>query len=45
MTTRELEQAVAQELKRIAPDVEFVDVDLEEDLRDEFDIDSIDFLR
>ena len=45
MTTRELEQAVAEELKQIAPDIEFTDVDLEADLREEFDIDSMDFLR
>jgi len=45
MTTRELEHTVAEELMKIAPDIEFSDVDLDEDLREEFDIDSMDFLK
>ena len=36
--------ALAEELHRIAPDISLEDVDLAGDLREEFDIDSMDFL-
>ncbi len=36
---------VQEELHKIAPDIEFDSVDTEEDLREEFDLDSMDFLR
>ena len=36
--------AVQEELHKIAPDIEFDSADTEEDLREEFDLDSMDFL-
>lgn len=44
MTEQELEAALAEELGRIAPDIEPGDIDRDGDLREEFDIDSMDFL-
>jgi len=35
---------VREELMRIAPDIDFASVDPRRDLREEFDIDSMDFL-
>jgi acyl carrier protein len=39
-----VETTLIEELYRIAPDIELYDVDRAADLRDEFDIDSMDFL-
>jgi acyl carrier protein len=36
--------ALAEELHRIAPDIELDEIDRDGDLREEFDIDSMDFL-
>ncbi|MDI3338094.1 acyl carrier protein [Defluviimonas aestuarii] len=44
MTQEEIETALIAELSRIAPDIDLEDVDRGHDLREEFDIDSIDFL-
>lgn len=44
MTRAELEAVLTRELHRIAPDIDMADVDRDGDLRDEFDIDSMDFL-
>lgn len=44
MTDQEFSTALAEELHRIAPDVSLEDIDLAGDLREEFDIDSMDFL-
>jgi acyl carrier protein len=44
MTRDELQTIVAAELRRIAPDIDFADVDQNADLREQFDIDSMDFL-
>lgn len=44
MTRDDIEQALGEELARIAPDISLGEIDRSEDLRDEFDIDSIDFL-
>ena len=44
MTQEEIETALIAELNRIAPDIDLEDVDRGHDLREEFDIDSIDFL-
>lgn len=44
MSTQELESALAEELRRIAPEVELATIDRDGDLREEFDIDSMDFL-
>lgn len=44
MTRNEIEQALGEELTRIAPDIPLDEIDRSGDLRDEFDIDSIDFL-
>ncbi|MDJ0822943.1 MAG: acyl carrier protein [Paracoccaceae bacterium] len=44
MTQDSFETALAEELHRIAPDIELDDVDMSADLREEFDIDSMDFL-
>lgn len=40
----ETETLLRAELRRIAPDIEIEDIDRDEDLREEFDIDSLDFL-
>ncbi|MFP1631903.1 acyl carrier protein [Zhengella sp. ZM62] len=39
-----LETLLTRELHRIAPDIDMADVDRDGDLREEFDIDSMDFL-
>lgn len=42
--TADCEVILTEELHRIAPDVAIADIDPTADLREEFDIDSIDFL-
>lgn len=44
MSDDRLESALRQELHKIAPDMEIGDIDPDGDLREEFDIDSMDFL-
>jgi len=44
MTDQDIRAVVAQELGRIAPEIPFDDIDPSEDLREECDIDSMDFL-
>ena len=44
MTSNDIEAAVTKELQRIAPDIGIEEVDRSADLREEFDIDSMDFL-
>ncbi|SHL40859.1 acyl carrier protein [Roseovarius marisflavi] len=44
MTDMTVEAALAEELHRIAPDIALDDIDRTQDLREEFDIDSMDFL-
>ncbi len=44
MSDEEIETALREELHKIAPDMEVDDVDPLGDLREEFDIDSMDFL-
>jgi acyl carrier protein len=44
MTDDEVETALREELHKIAPDMEVEDIDPLGDLREEFDIDSMDFL-
>ena len=44
MNEQELAAALAEELHRIAPDIDLADIDREADLREQFDIDSMDFL-
>ena len=44
MTHQSIKAALAEELFKIAPDVALDDIDPEADLREEFDIDSMDFL-
>ncbi len=44
MTQTDIEALLKAELHLIAPDIEIEDVDRDEDLREEFDIDSLDFL-
>ena len=44
MNKQDIETAVKAELNRIAPDIDADDIDRSENLRDEFDIDSMDFL-
>jgi acyl carrier protein len=44
MTDEELDSALREELHKIAPDMEIEDIDPMGDLREEFDIDSMDFL-
>lgn len=42
--TQDVTAILAEELHKIAPDVDLEDVDRDGDLREEFDIDSMDFL-
>lgn len=44
MTPQQAEAALAEELHRIAPDVELGEIDRAGDLRRQLDIDSMDFL-
>ncbi|MGD9295718.1 MAG: acyl carrier protein [Roseobacter sp.] len=44
MTEQNIASAVASELRRIAPDIALEDIDRTQDMREEFDIDSLDFL-
>ncbi|AXS41705.1 acyl carrier protein [Breoghania sp. L-A4] len=44
MTDQDIRQAISEELERIAPDIDFGAVDPTSDLREELDIDSMDFL-
>jgi len=44
MTSNDIKAAVTKELQRIAPDIGIEEVDRSADLREEFDIDSMDFL-
>ena len=44
MTPDEIETALGEELGRIAPDIDLSEIDRDADLREEFDIDSMDFL-
>jgi len=44
MSDDRLESALRQELHKIAPDIEIADIDPDGDMREEFDIDSMDFL-
>ena len=45
MTQSDIDTAIANELARIAPDIPLDEVDRSGDIRDEFDIDSMDFLK
>ncbi|MDF1871075.1 acyl carrier protein [Vannielia sp.] len=45
MTHEEAEAAIAEELHAIAPEIALEDIDRSGVLREEFDIDSMDFLR
>ena len=44
MTEMNIDAALAEELHRIAPDIEVTEIDRTQNLREEFDIDSMDFL-
>lgn len=44
MTSDTIETVVRAELHRIAPDIDVETIDRDADLREEFDIDSMDFL-
>jgi len=44
MKASEIEKTLRDELRRIAPDIEIDDIDQGAELREEFDIDSMDFL-
>lgn len=44
MNAQDAEAALTQELRRIAPDVDPTGIDRDGDLREQFDIDSMDFL-
>lgn len=44
MTRQELEAVLMDALRRIAPDIDVAKIDKAGDLREQFDIDSIDFL-
>jgi len=40
----DVQKLAAESLRQIAPDIDIGDVDRRSDLRDEFDIDSLDFI-
>jgi len=44
VTLDESETVLAQELGRIAPEISVTEIERDSDLREEFDIDSVDFL-
>lgn len=44
MKASDIEKALRDELHRIAPDIEIDDIDIGADLREELDINSMDFL-
>ncbi len=44
MSNQEIEAVLAGELRRLAPDVDPADIDRSADLREQFDINSMDFL-
>ena len=44
MSDDRIDAALQQELHKIAPDMDVDDIDRDGDLREEFDIDSMDFL-
>ena len=44
MKTNDIETALQEELRRIPPDIEISDIDKSGELREEMDIDSMDFL-
>lgn len=44
MTEADFDKAIAEELHRIAPDIDAADIDRDADIREECDIDSMDFL-
>ena len=44
MTTINIEKAIIEAIQEIAPEVEKDDIDLDEDIREECDLDSMDFL-
>lgn len=44
MTSRDMPTNIANAIKRIAPEINLTDIDLNEDLREECDLDSMDFL-
>lgn len=45
MNQDEIRAVLAEELEAIAPDMDIATIDTQGDLRDELDIDSMDFLR
>ncbi|MCP4316364.1 MAG: acyl carrier protein [Hyphomicrobiales bacterium] len=44
MNDKDVEAILRRELFKIAPDIDMADVELSADIREEFDIDSMDFL-
>ncbi len=44
MNSNELATFIADAIKHIAPEIEMDEIDLDEDLREECDLDSMDFL-
>jgi acyl carrier protein len=44
MSNQKLAAVLGEELRRIAPEIDLADIDKDGDLREEFDIDSMDFL-
>lgn len=44
MIGEDAKKALMEELRRIAPDIDVAEIDRQGDLREEFDIDSMDFL-
>ncbi len=44
MNTNNITSLIADAIKHIAPEIEISDIDMDEDLREECDLDSMDFL-
>jgi len=44
MNTEKLEQLIIESIQEIAPEIELNDIDFDEDIREECDLDSMDFI-
>jgi len=44
MNTENIEQLIIEAIQEVAPEIEQDDIDMDEDLREECDLDSMDFL-
>jgi acyl carrier protein len=45
METEEIKNVLIEELKKIAPEIDQDDLEMDEDIRDQVDLDSMDYLK